>query len=175
VYDLEVFNIIKNRRTIRRYKVGVEVEEDKILRVMEAGRLAPSAGNRQPWSFIIVKDRDVKKKLVDACRGQSFVADASFIVVVLGDPNASRWYKQDPFIAASFMTLEAYEEGLGVCWVGAFDEDRVKEILGIPKELSVIILLTVGVPDESPPQRPRKPLEELFHIDRYGARYTPKR
>lgn len=172
---MEVFNVIKNRRTIRRYKVGVEVEEDKILRIMEAGRLAPSAGNRQPWSFIIVKDRDVKKKLVDACRGQGFVADASFVIVVLGDPNASRWYKQDPFIAASFMTLEAYEEGLGVCWIGAFDEDRVKEVLGIPKELSVVILLTVGVPDEAPPQRPRKALEEMLYLDRYGVRYPFKR
>lgn len=171
---MEVFNVIKNRRTIRRYKVGVEVDEDKVLRIMEAGRLAPSAGNRQPWSFIVVKDSDMKKKLVDACRGQGFVADASFVIVVLGDPNISRWYKQDPFIAASFMTLEAYEEGLGVCWIGAFDEDKVKDVLGIPKEQSVIIILTVGVPDETPPPRPRKPLEELFYLDRYGVRYPFK-
>lgn len=168
---MEVFRVIKDRRTIRRYKKGVDIEEEKLRRIMEAGRLAPSAGNRQPWRFIVVKDEEAKRRLVDACRGQRFVADASVVIAVLGEPKTSRWYKQDPFIAASFMTLEAYEEGLGVCWIGAFDEDKVKSVLGIPDDLSVIILLTVGVPDETPPPRPRKPSEELFYLDSYGQRY----
>jgi len=170
---MEIFKIISERRSIRKYKR--EPIPDEILeRILEAGRLAPSAANRQPWYFIVVKDEDVKSKLVDACKGQKFVGEAGAIIAVLGDPNASRWYKQDPIIAASFMTLEAYEEGLGVCWIGAFEEEKVKQVLKIPDNLSVIILLTVGFPDEKPAPRPRKSREEIFFLNEYGNKYVFK-
>ncbi|MEM1607417.1 MAG: nitroreductase family protein [Candidatus Bathyarchaeia archaeon] len=170
---MEVFKIISERRSIRKYRKE-PIPEEVLERVLEAGRLAPSAANRQPWYFIIVKDEDIKSRLVDACRGQKFVGEAGAVIAILGDPNASRWYKQDPFIAASFMTLEAHEEGLGVCWVGAFEEDKVKQILKIPENLSVIILLTIGFPDEKPPPRPRKPREEIFFLNTYGEKYPFK-
>ncbi|MEM2341057.1 MAG: nitroreductase family protein [Candidatus Bathyarchaeia archaeon] len=170
---MEVFKVISERRSIRKYKK--EPIPDEILeRILEAGRLAPSAANRQPWCFIVVKDENVKNKLIDACRGQKFVGDAGAVIAVLGDPGASRWYKQDPFIAASFMTLEAYEEGLGVCWIGAFEEEKVKQVLKMPENLSVIILLTVGYPDEEPAPKPRKPREEIFFLDEYGKKYSFK-
>lgn len=170
---MEVFKIISERRTIRKYRKE-PIPEDALERILEAGRLAPSAGNRQPWSFIVVKDESIKSRLVDACRGQKFVGEAGAVIVILGDQNISRWYRQDPIIAASFMTLEAYEEGLGVCWIGAFEEDKVKQILKIPENLSVIILLTVGFPDEKPPSRPRKSREEIFFLDEYGKPYPFK-
>ncbi|MBS7639549.1 MAG: nitroreductase family protein [Candidatus Bathyarchaeia archaeon] len=170
---MEVFKVICERRSIRKYR-DEPIPEEILERILEAGRLAPSAANRQPWSFIVVKDKGVKSELVDACRGQRFIGEAGAVIAVLGDPNASRWYKQDPFIAASFMTLEAHEEGLGVCWIGAFDEDKVKKVLKIPENLSVIILLTVGFPDEKPQPRPRKPREEIFFLDEYGKAYPFK-
>lgn len=170
---MEVFKVISERRSIRKYKK--EPVPDEILeRILEAGRLAPSAANRQPWYFIVVKDDNVKSKLIDACRGQKFVGDAGAVIAVLGDPNASRWYRQDPFIAASFMTLEAHEEGLGVCWIGAFEEEKVKQVLKVPENLSVIILLTIGYPDEKPAPKPRKPREEIFFLDEYGKKYPFK-
>ncbi|MBS7606950.1 MAG: nitroreductase family protein [Candidatus Bathyarchaeia archaeon] len=170
---MEVFKIISERRTIRKYRKE-PIPEDALERILEAGRLAPSAANRQPWSFIVVKDESIKNKLIDACRGQKFVGEAGAVIAVLGDQNISRWYRQDPIIAASFMTLEAYEEGLGVCWIGAFEEDKVKQILKIPENLSVVILLTVGFPDEKPPPRLRKSREEIFFLDEYGKPYPFK-
>ena len=170
---MEVFKVISERRSIRKYR-RKPIPDDSLERIMEAGRLAPSAANRQPWYFIVVKDEKVKNELVGACKGQKFVGEAGAVIAILGDPRISRWYRQDPFIAASFMTLEAYEEGLGVCWIGAFEEEKVKQILRVPKELSVIILLTIGFPDEKPPARPRKPREEIFFLDEYGKNYPFK-
>jgi len=170
---MEVFKVISERRSIRKYR-REPIPDDSLERIMEAGRLAPSAANRQPWYFIVVKDEKVKNELVGACKGQKFVGEAGAVIAILGDPRISRWYRQDPFIAASFMTLEAHEEGLGVCWIGAFEEEKVKQILKVPKELSVIILLTIGFPDEKPPARPRKPREEVFFLNEYGRNYPFK-
>ncbi|MBS7648326.1 MAG: nitroreductase family protein [Candidatus Bathyarchaeia archaeon] len=170
---MEVFKVISERRSIRKYRRD-PIPDEVLERILEAGRLAPSAANRQPWYFIVARDADVKNRLVDACRGQKFVGEAGAVIAILGDPNASRWYKQDPFIAASFMTLEASEEGLGVCWIGAFEEEKVREVLKIPENLSVVILLTLGFPDEKPLPRPRKPREEIVFLNEYGKVYTFK-
>ncbi|MEM2092225.1 MAG: nitroreductase family protein, partial [Candidatus Bathyarchaeia archaeon] len=90
---MEVFKVICERRSIRKYR-DEPIPEEILERILEAGRLAPSAANRQPWSFIVVKDKGVKSELVDACRGQRFIGEAGAVIAVLGDPNASRWYKQ---------------------------------------------------------------------------------
>ncbi|MEM1674349.1 MAG: nitroreductase family protein [Candidatus Bathyarchaeia archaeon] len=168
---MEVFKVISERRSIRRYKRG-RIPKEVLERILEAGRLAPSARNLQPWYFIVVEDDEIKSKLIDACMEQKHVGEAGAVIAVLGDPNASKkWFTQDPFIAASFMTLEACEEGLGVCWIGAFEEERVKQILKIPEDLKVIILLTIGYPDEKPAPRPRKPREEIFFLNEFGKTY----
>lgn len=168
---MDVFEAIKVRRSIRRYKKGADIPEEHLRRILEAARLSPSAANRQPWRFVVVKDPEVKRRLAEACRGQMFIADASVVVVALGDPSISRWYLQDPMIAVEHMVLEATELGYGTCWIGAFNEDAVKKVLDIPKELKVICALPIGVPDESPPARSRKSLDEILYLDRYGNRY----
>jgi len=168
---LDVFEAIKVRRSIRRYKKGAEIPEEHLQRILEAARLAPSAANRQPWRFIVVKDPEVKRRLAEACRGQMFIADASVVVVALGDPSVSRWYLQDPMIAVEHMVLEATELGYGTCWIGAFDEEAVKRVLDIPAGLKVVCALPIGVPDESPTARSRKPLDEIFYLDKYGNKY----
>jgi len=168
---LDVFEAIKARRSIRRYKKGAEIPEEHLQRILEAARLAPSAANRQPWRFIVVKDPEVKRRLAEACRGQMFIADASVVVVALGDPSVSRWYLQDPMIAVEHMVLEATELGYGTCWIGAFDEEAVKRVLDIPAGLKVVCALPIGVPDESPTARSRKPLDEIFYLDKYGNKY----
>ncbi|MEM3678251.1 MAG: nitroreductase family protein [Candidatus Bathyarchaeia archaeon] len=171
---LEVFEAIRRRRSIRRYKKDAKIPEEHILKILEAARLAPSAGNRQPWRFVVVKDPEVKRKLAEACNNQTFIADAQVAVVAIGDPSVSRWYSQDPMIAVEHMVLEATELGYGTCWIGAFNEEAVKKVLNIPPELKVICVIPVGVPDEEPPPRPRKPIEEIFHLDRYGNPYKVK-
>ncbi|MEM3547062.1 MAG: nitroreductase family protein [Candidatus Bathyarchaeia archaeon] len=171
---MEVFEAIRRRRSIRRYKKDAKIPEEHILKILEAARLAPSAGNRQPWRFVVVKDPEVKRKLAEACNNQTFIADAQVAVVAIGDPSVSRWYSQDPMIAVEHMVLEATELGYGTCWIGAFNEEAVKKVLNIPPELKVICVIPVGVPDEEPPPRPRKPIEEIFHLDRYGNPYKVK-
>lgn len=168
---MDVFEVIKKRRSIRRYKREAKIPEEHLLKIFEAARLAPSAGNRQPWKFIVVKDPEIKRKLAEACNNQMFIADAQVAVVAIGDPSISRWYAQDPMIAVEHMVLEATELGYGTCWIGAFNEDAVKKVLNIPPELKVVCVIPIGVPDEEPPARPRKAIEEIFYLDKYGNTY----
>ena len=168
---MNVFEAISARRSVRRYVRGARIPEEHLRRIMEAARLAPSAKNSQPWRFVVVKDEQVKRRLVKACRGQRFLEDASVVIAALGVPSESRWYMQDPMIAVEHMVLEATELGYGTCWIGAFEEDEVKEVLSVPEEVRVVCLLALGVPAESPPPRPRKSLGEIFYLDRYGAPY----
>jgi len=167
---MEVFRLILERRSIRKYR-GERVPKDILERILETGRLAPSARNAQPWFFIVVEDDEIKSKLVEACDGQRHVGEAGVVIAVLGDPSISPRFSQDPFIAASFMTLEACEERLGVCWIGRFDEGKVKQLLKVPENLKVVILLTIGYPDEKPEPRPRKPREEIFFLNEFGRPY----
>ena len=167
---MNVMEAIKARRSIRKYKPEPISRED-LLRLLEAARLAPSGGNRQPWRFIVVIDPERRKSLASVSQG--FVADAYAVIVALGDPKVSRWFKQDPMIALEHVALEATELGLGTCWIGAFNEAEVKRVLKVPEELSVIALMSIGVPAEQPPARPRRPIEEIAFIEEYGNPFKP--
>jgi nitroreductase len=171
---MDVFEAVKARRSIRRYK-DQPVPEEKLLKVLEAARLAPSAGNRQPWQFVVVKDLSRKRMVAQAADEQDFVAEAGAVIVALGDPAVSKqWYLRDPMTAVEHMALEAVEQGLGTCWIGAFDEAEVRNILKIPESLSVVCILPVGFPDEAPAARSRKPLAQVFHKEEYGVPYQPQ-
>lgn len=168
---MEVLEVIKKRRSIRRYK-RVEIEEEKLRKILEAARLAPSARNLQPWHFVVVKDPKLKEELAKAAAHQMFIADAAVIIVALSNPQVSpRWHDKDTMIAIEHMVLEATELGLGTCWIGAFDENKVKEIIGAPDYYKVVALLPIGVPDESPPPRPRKTIEEIVSLNKFGNKY----
>lgn len=165
---LNVEDAIKIRRSIRKYK-PTSIPNEALIKILEAGRLAPSAGNRQPWHFIVVRDKNIKEEIVKAARNQKFIAEADTVIVILGDPEISpRWYLQDPIIAAENMVLQATELGLGTCYIGAFDENQIKSILSIPDKMKVICLIPIGFPDETPPSKPRKPLKEIVSQDKYG-------
>jgi len=158
---MEVFDAIKTRRSIRKYKSEL-IPEEKLRTILEAARLAPSAGNRQPWRFIVVQDIDRKKALAEVANNQTFL-DASAIIVATGDPEVSaRWYEKDPMIALEHIVLAATALGYGTCWIGAFDEDAIKYLLKIPANVKVIALLPIGIPDETPAPRPRKEFSEIF-------------
>lgn len=177
---MDLFEAIEKRRSIRKFKPEPVAKED-LEKILEAGRLAPSGGNRQPWYFVVVRDRETKKTLSLAANNQKFIADANTVIVALGDSGKKRKspsyklsspripHKQDSMIAVEHMILAATALGYGTCWIGAFDEDEVKRILKIPKNLAVIALLPVGVPDENPPPRPRKSFKEIFFKDSYGT------
>jgi len=175
---MDLFKVIEKRRSIRRFKPEPMAKDD-LKKILEAGRLAPSGGNRQPWYFIVVRDLETKRALSIAANNQKFIVDANTVIVALGKPgtitkppyklSSTRIpHKQDPMIAIEHMILAATPLGYGTCWIGAFNENEVRKILKIPENLAVIALLPVGIPDESPPPRPRKPFKEIFSKESYG-------
>ncbi|RKZ22514.1 nitroreductase [bacterium] len=163
---MEVMDAIKKRRSIRRYEAR-EVEEEKIRLLLEAARLAPSARNLQPWKFVVVKDRGKIEKLSRACCNQEWIKTAPLIIVGCGlrkhtFRNGYPSNAVDLAIALEHIVLEAVELGLGTCWIEAFYPDEVRKILGIPEDIDVSGILTVGYPAESPEPRERKSLEEIM-------------
>ena len=150
---MNVMKAIQKRSSVRSYQ-DKAVEEERLKSIIEAARLAPSAKNLQEWRFIIVRDIGIKKKLMKAAKNQSFVAGAPVVIVCCAATDnhvmtcGQLCYPIDVAIAIEHMVLKATEEGLGTCWVGAFYEDQVKEILGIPKNIRVVELLTLGYPNK---------------------------
>ena len=169
---MEVFEAISKRNSIRAYK-SEPVPEEKLLKVLEAARLAPSGRNSQSWKFIVVRDKELRTALGEASGGQAHVYGAPVIIAAVAtDPESLMpcgiiAYPVDLAIAIDHMTLAALELGLGTCWIGAFLQDRVKEILGVPDRYKVVSLLTLGYPDETGRPKTRKKLEEIVCIDRY--------
>ena len=169
---MDVLTAIKERRSIRKY-ADKPVEEEKLQKVLEAARLSPSARNQQEWKFIVVKDPETRKKLTEEAIGQPFVGEAPIILVCCGTEPESIMrcgqprYTVDLSIATAYMILAAYEQGLGTCWLGSFDENKVKEILDIPEGVRVVSITPLGYPDESPAPRPRKELDEIISYDKY--------
>jgi len=164
---------IKQRYSVRSYQ-NRNVEKEKLETVLEAGRMAPSARNIQQWRFVVVQDAELRKKLVPAANNQSFVAEAPVIIACCGIDTdyvmrcGQLAYPIDVAIAIDHMTLQAVEEGLGTCWIGSFQEDQVKSILGIPGEARVVELLTLGYPNDSPVTKSRVPLDQVVSYDRWG-------
>ncbi len=163
---MDVKTAIRTRRSIRAYDPR-EVEEEKLVRVLESGRLSPSASNRQERRFIVIRDAGTRKALSVAARNQKFLADAPVVIAACSVEKeyvmscGQLAYPIDTAIAVDHMTLAAVEEGLGTCWIGAFDEKKVKERLNIPDEIRVVTLLPVGYPSDIPRPTPRKSLDEI--------------
>jgi nitroreductase len=164
---MDVFEAIETRRSIRKYKPE-SIPAEKMERILEAARLAPSAANRQPWRFVVVQNADRKKALADIANGQKFLGDAGAIVVAMGDPDVSaKWCEKDTMIALEHMVLAATALGYGTCWIGAFDEDAVKRLLKIPAKMKVVALLPIGKPDETPLPKPRKERSQIFQEEEW--------
>ena len=171
---MDFFQVVRARRSVRRFRPGEPVEPGDLEAILEAARLAPSAKNLQPWCFVVVRDPDRKRALARAARRQWFVADAGVVIVGLSDPGRSpRWHDRDLMIALEHMALAATALGYGSCWIGALDPEEVKRIVGAPGELEVVALLAIGVPAEEPPPRPRRPLSEIVFSEEYGRPWAP--
>ena len=170
---MDVFTAISQRSSVRAYK-ATDVEEDKLRKILEAVRLSPSASNRQEWKFIVVKNKETKKKLANAAFGQSFIGEAPTVIVACGTESESIMacgqpaYTVDVSIACAFMILQAYELGLGTCWIGLFKEDEVKKILKIPADVRVVAMTPLGYPNELPSQKSRKGLDQIVCFEKYG-------
>ncbi len=169
---MDFLELARSRYACRSYQ-SRPIEQDKLFRVLEAARLAPSGSNRQPWKFILVQDQEVKRSLIHACANQRFVATAPVVIAGCGlmpDRMMSCGVPGDPVdvaIAMEHLALAATAEGLASCWIGAFSQDEVREALGVPATVKVIELMTIGYPAGSPRPKTRKPLSEIVVLDRW--------
>jgi nitroreductase len=169
-----ILEAIAQRYSVRHYK-DQPVEDDKLAEVLEAGRLAPSGCNLQPWKVVVVRDRATIRSMVHAIGGQQFVEQAPVLIVACMNGtgyNIGNRYEGaiiDITIALDHMTLQAASMGLGTCWLGNFDGNEVRALLGIPLENPVVAILALGYPDETHPQqpRPRKLLGELVCWEKF--------
>lgn len=163
---MDVLKAIRDRRSVRAYD-RKDISQDVLLKVLEAARLAPSANNRQPWKFIIVRDEVKRKELAKAAKEQQFVAEAPVVIAAVAlEPERVMTcgvptYAVDLAIAVDHITLAAVEQGLGSCWIGAFYQEDVMKILDIPAQYKVAALLTLGYPRDQARFKNRKSLEEV--------------
>jgi len=170
---MDFIDVIRGRRSVRSYKDN-DIEEDKLKKILEAARVSPSASNRQEWKFIVVKNRDTRKRLAMAAFNQSFVAEAPVVIIACAtEPNRIMACGQpahaiDLSIACTHMILQAYDLGLGTCWLGDFKEDEVKQILKIPESVRVVSMTPVGYPNEPPSEKSRKDLNQIVCFEHYA-------
>ena len=169
---MDFIELVKSRYSVRSYQPR-PLEQDKLDRVLEAVRLAPSGSNRQPWKFVVVRDAEVRQQLVAACSNQQFIAEAPVVVAGVGltpDRSMRCEVPGDPVdvaIAMEHLALAAAAEGLGTCWIGAFDQDQVRKVLGIPESAKVVQVMTLGYPADAPRPKTRKSLGEIVCYDRW--------
>lgn len=169
----DVMEVIKKRRSVRAFK-GDPILEATLAQILDAAHWAPSAGNLQPWEFYIVRSEEHKRGLAKAALGQVFLAEAPVVIVVCAVPMRSgRRYRergeklyciQDTATATQNILLAATAFGLGSCWVGAFDEEGVRRVLGLGPELRPVAMIPLGYPDETPETPGRRPLEEIVRV-----------
>ena len=163
---MEVIDEIKNRISVRNFK-DIVIKKDILGRVLEAGQLAPSAKNRQPWRFLLIDDPGLKKKIQEAAYGQEYVGKAGAIILACSTnidyemPNGQLSYPIDISFAVSFMMLQAEHEGLGSCVITTYDEREIKNLLSVPYSMRVVMMLLLGYTDDHLIVRDRKPIKRI--------------
>jgi nitroreductase len=173
---MELSEAIKGRRSIRAFKKQ-NVPEEIVEKLINAASWAPSAGNIQPWEFVIVRKPAVKKKLAQAALNQTFIEEAPVVIVVCADEKRSAmgygvrgktlYCIQDTAAATQNILLTAYSLGLGACWIGTFNEDKAKKAVNAPEEIRPVAIIPVGYANEAPSQRDRRPLSQIMHQESF--------
>lgn len=172
---MDCMEALKTRRSIRRF-TSDPVPEPVMMEILDAGRLAPTAGNCQPWQFVVVNDRAVIAQLKEAALGQELLDTAPSVVVVCSDPKKSEKYGEmgmtyycllDCANASENILLAAHALGYGGCFMGGFSERRVRKVLGIPDEIRVVSLLPIGKPDGEQWIAPKEELKDMLHWNKW--------
>ena len=166
--SLSLIDVILSRRSIRKYE-DKEIPQEILSQVLEAGRQAPSAVNRQPIRFVVVTDSQAKNELSKSLFAKH-IKNAPMVIVGCADEKSlltGKWAVVDTTIALQNIVIAAWTFGIGSCWIGSFSEEKVKELLKIPDKWKVVALLTLGYPAEQPKAKNRKPFEELFSFNKF--------
>ncbi len=183
-------DLVKSRRSIRKY-TDEGVSQEDVAKILEAGRLAPSGNNAQPWRFIVIRDEGIKKRLREVAGKYDFIIKAPVVLAVVADPKAKMKSVsdkadapsadtpptmavikavRDATIAADHMVMEAKDLGLGTCWVAKYEQEDIRPVLDVPHDCYVVTLITVGHAAESPKPTPRYALAEIIFEEKYGRR-----
>lgn len=166
-YSTSLVDVILSRRSVRRYQKK-EIPRDAMDKILEAGRQAPSAMNRQPWHFIVVTSNESKKEL-SKWLFTKHIKDSPVTIVGCAKTGFldRKWSIIGTSIALQNMVIAAWALGIGSCWIGGFKEDKVKELLEIPDKWKIVALVTLGYPDKIPHVKRKKPIEKVVSIDRF--------
>ena len=169
---MDVFEAIKGRRSVREFESTLVKEKD-LEKILDAARWAPSAGHSQPLELVVVKDQSQKERLARAALGQTFIAEVPVAIVVCANvARTSRRYGrrgeelyciQDTAAATQNIHLASYALGYATCWVGAFNEDAVAEVIKVPAGVRPVAIVPIGTPAEKPSPPQRLPLSKIMH------------
>jgi nitroreductase len=168
---MDILELIKTRRSVRKYKTE-PVSDDDLKHILEAGIWAPSAGNSQPWKFIVIRNKEVKDNLSQILTTARYVSTAPLAIAIVVNPVSSIHAVEDGTAAMENMLLEAHSLGLGACGIGIYDteqENESKELLGIPDRERLVFIITVGHPEKTT-HITRKKIAETVYNDKYGQR-----
>lgn len=180
---MEFKDVIATRRSVRRYS-DRDVEEEKVLRTLEAARIAPSWANKQCWDFIVIRKKETREAVAKGVPFNSWLKTAPVIIVGCGNPkksgtrNGMDYYLVDMGIAMEHLILAAKDEGLSTCWIGGFDEEAIRETLSIPPDMKIVALTPIGYPAEESTfgsklvkrfigSGKRRTLEEITHREKW--------
>ena len=164
---MDTLTCIRTRREIREY-LDKPIPEEDILKILEAGRLAPSSKNSQPWHFVVIRNKDTLRKISNLTPTGKHIAEAPLAIAILMD--CAKLPEIDGSRATQNMVLAAWSLGIGSCWVTNFYEDGVKELLGAPQRMKLVTVMPFGYPVEPKTNRKkiRKPMSEILHYEKFA-------
>ena len=176
---LSALETIKTRRSVRKY-LQLPIEFTKVANILDAGRLAPSSGNLQDWKFILIIENEKRLEIAEACLQQFWMAAAPVHIVVVAEPKKQERYygKRGEHVysllnagaAIENMLLAAHAQGLGACWVSAFEETILRRVLGLPDDVTPVGIVTLGYADEKPLAPMKFDLHNITFFHSYGNR-----
>jgi nitroreductase len=165
---LDTFTCIRTRREIRDY-LDKPIPDESLQKILEAGQLAPSSKNSQPWHFVIIKSKEALRKISELTPTGAHIAKAPLAIAVLMD--GAKLPEIDGARAIQNMVLAAWDLGIGACWITNFYDDAVKDLLGAPQRMKLVSVIPFGYPTEPKTTRKkmRKSLEEIVHYEEFGS------
>lgn len=181
---MDIYKTLQDRRSVRKY-MSDPIPDEKLKRILDAARLAPSWSNQQCWRFIVVRDREQKEKLAASVpennpARKAVEQTAPAVIVLCADPEASGkqdgkdYYLLDSGLAMQQLMLAAHAERLGTCWVAWFDESKAREACEVPEEFRVVALTPLGYPEKEPSPKPRKDLKDIVYGEKFGKEFSLK-
>lgn len=182
---MDFYKVIESRTSIRKFK-DTKLEEEKLNRIINSALMSPSWKNATSYKIIVIKDGLIKKQISETIinktdESEDAVKSAPVCAVIIGNPSQSgevdgkEMYLLDGAIAMEHLILAATAENLGTCWIAAVDEDKIKNILGVPGEFKVIGLTPIGEIEESKPHYDKKDIRDIVFQDKFGKLYTQEK